>query len=186
MIDLDPTKITFLILAAMTTVSAFRVVTVPRLMHAALWLGLTFVMLAGVFLTLGAEFLAAAQVLIYVGAVTTIILFGVMLSEAAEIRGRATMAETSGDAAPPRVMLRGVLPVLSVAAFAGVMIFVYGQVPWPALPAGFETDTVSMIGRALFTDFVIPFELAAVLLLVALVGAIVIAIRDDAKEEESP
>lgn len=153
-------------------------------MHAALWLGLTFVMLAGVFLTLGAEFLAAAQVLIYVGAVTTILLFGVMLSEAAEIRGRATQAEMTGAAAPPRTQARGLLPMLAVAVFAGIMIFVYGQVQWPATPAGFEPDTVSMIGRALFTDFVIPFELAAVLLLIALVGAIVIAIRDDVKEEE--
>lgn len=153
-------------------------------MHAALWLGLTFIMLAGVFLVMGAEFLAAAQVLIYVGAVTTIILFGVMLSEAAEIRGRSTTVESTGEEEPPQVMRRGVLPMLAVAVFAGVMIFIYGQVPWPAIPAGFQTDTVAMIGRALFTDFVIPFELAAVLLLIALVGAIVIAIRDDVKEEE--
>lgn len=180
--ELDPTKITFLVLAALTTVSAFRVVTTPRLMHAALWLGLTFVMLAGVFLTLGAEFLAAAQVLIYVGAVTTIILFGVMLSEAADVRGRVPTPE---GAAPPGTKRGGLLPVLAVAAFAGIMIFVYRQVPWPGTAAGFEADTVSMIGRALFTDFVIPFELAAVLLLVALVGAIVIAVRDDVKEEES-
>src|SRR5690625_3992384 len=117
--ELDPTKITFLVLAALTTVSAFRVVTTPRLMHAALWLGLTFVMLAGVFLTLGAEFLAAAQVLIYVGAITTIILFGVMLSEAAEIRGRR--AATSGGSSPAGA--RGnLLPVVAVTAFAGVMI----------------------------------------------------------------
>src|SRR5690625_724610 len=165
----------------MTVVSAFRVVTSPRLMHAALWLGLTFVMLAGVFLTLGAEFLAAAQVLIYVGAITTIILFGVMLSEAAEIRGRR--AATSGGSSPAGA--RGnLLPVVAVTAFAGVMIFVYGQVPWPTIPTGFEEDTVRMIGRALFTDFVIPFELAAVLLLIALVGAIVIAVRDDGRKEQ--
>lgn len=182
--ELDPTKLAFLILAAATTVSAFRVVTAPRLMHAALWLGLTFVMLAGIFLVMGAEFLAAAQVLIYVGAVTTIILFGVMLSEAAEIRGRATSVEATGQAEAPKTRGRGLLPMLGVAAFAGVMMFVYGQVPWPAVPAGFQEDTVAMIGRALFTDFVIPFELAAVLLLIALVGAIVIAIRDDSKEEE--
>lgn len=178
--DLDPTKVVFLVLAAAAVVSAFRVVTAPRLMHAALWLGLTFIMLAGVFLVMGAEFLAAAQVLIYVGAVTTIILFGVMLSEAAEIRGRG--AESEDERPQPRS--RGLLPMLAVAAFVGVMVFIYGQVPWPTVPKGFESDTVPMIGRALFTDFVIPFELAAVLLLIALIGAIVIAIRDDFKGEE--
>src|SRR5690625_6156591 len=117
--ELDPTKITFLVLAALTTVSAFRVVTTPRLMHAALWLGLAFVMLAGVFLTLGAEFLAAAQVLIYVGAVTTIILFGVMLSEAAELRGRAP-GDPEQSPAPTRRPGRAVLPLVAVAAFAGI------------------------------------------------------------------
>ncbi len=86
--EFDPSRITFIVVSAIAVVSAFRVVTAPKIMHAALWLGLTFLMLAGVFLVMGAEFLAAAQVLIYVGAITTIILFGIMLSEAAEVRGR--------------------------------------------------------------------------------------------------
>src|SRR5690606_18974068 len=85
---MDVTRIVFLALAAVAIVSAFRVVTAPKIMHAALWLGFTFFVVAGVFVTLGAEFLAAAQVLVYVGAVTTIILFGIMLSQAAEVRSR--------------------------------------------------------------------------------------------------
>lgn len=187
----DPTRLAFLALAAIAVVAAYRVVTTPRIMHAALWLGLTFIMLAGVFLVMGAEFLAAAQVLIYVGAVTTIILFGIMLSEAAEIRGRAAdddeaaaAVEPSQTAPRPRGLIRQtIIPIVAVVAFAGVLIFAYASVPWPDTPAGFEDDTVSIIGRALFTDFVVPFELAAVLLLIALVGAIVIAVRDDEKKE---
>src|SRR5690625_1685148 len=181
--DFDPSRITFIVLSAVAIISAFRVVTVPRLMHAALWLGLTFAMLAGVFLVLGAEFLAAAQVLIYVGAITTIILFGIMLSEAAEIRGRGAAA-TQVEPEQPAFFRRAVLPVVTVLAFAGVMIFVYGQVAWPTTAAGLGDDTVRLIGRALFTDFVVPFELAAVLLLIALIGAIVIAVRDDDRKEQ--
>lgn len=181
--EFDPTRIVFIALSAIAVVSAFRVVTAPKIMHAALWLGLTFLMLAGVFLVMGAEFLAAAQVLIYVGAITTIILFGIMLSEAAEVRGRGA-APVPTEPEQPAFFRRTVLPVVAVAAFVGVMLFIYGQAAWPETPAGFEEDTVRMIGRALFTDFVIPFELAAVLLLIALVGAIVIAVRDDGRKEQ--
>ncbi|MFS8543534.1 MAG: NADH-quinone oxidoreductase subunit J [Limnochordales bacterium] len=179
---MDVARIAFLALAAVAVVSAYRVVTAPKIMHAALWLGFTFLLVAGVFVTMGAEFLAAAQVLVYVGAVTTIILFGIMLSEAAEVRG----GREPVPAAPPEGQAfwrRGVLPVVATLAFAAIMVFVYANVPWPAL-TGIAGDSVAQIGRALFTNFVIPFELAAVLLLIALVGAIVIAVRDDNKEEQ--
>jgi len=63
-------------------------------------------------------------------------------------------------------------------------VVVYSQVSWPDAPAGLGGDTVRMIGRALFTDFIIPFELAAVLLLIALIGAIVIAVRDNGRREQ--
>lgn len=181
--ELDPTRIVFIALSAIAVVSAFRVVTAPKIMHAALWLGLTFLMLAGVFLVMGAEFLAAAQVLIYVGAITTIILFGIMLSEAAEVRARGA-APAAVAAESPAFFRRTVLPIVAVAAFVGIMLFVYTQAAWPETPAGFQEDTTRMIGRALFTDFVVPFELAAVLLLIALVGAIVIAVRDDGRKEQ--
>ncbi|OUM92553.1 MAG: hypothetical protein BAA04_00465 [Firmicutes bacterium ZCTH02-B6] len=178
---MDVTRIVFLALAAVAVVSAYRVVTAPKIMHAALWLGFTFFLVAGVFLTLGAEFLAAAQVLVYVGAVTTIILFGIMLSQAAEVRSR--------DPLPSELLegmafwRRGVLPVVATVAFVAIMVMVYLRASWPA-PTGGVADTVRLIGSALFTTYVIPFELAAVLLLIALVGAIVLAIRDDDKEEQ--
>ncbi|MBO8141544.1 MAG: NADH-quinone oxidoreductase subunit J [Firmicutes bacterium] len=180
---MDLSRVTFLTLAALATVSAFRVVTASKIMHAALWLGFTFLMVAGVFLTMGAEFLAAAQVLIYVGAVTTIILFGIMLSEAAEVRGgRDPVAPTTPKG--PAIIRRFILPIVATLAFAAIMIFVYSQAPWPDASAAPAGDTVRLLGSALFTDYVVPFELAAVLLLVALVGAIAIAVRDDHKEEQ--
>mgnify|MGYP001131905573 CR=1 FL=1 len=178
---MDATRIAFIVLAAVAVVSAFRVVTAPKIMHAALWLGFTFMLVAGVFVTLGAEFLAAAQVLVYVGAVTTIILFGIMLSQAAEVRSRDPLQRERLEGAA--FWRRGVLPVLATVAFVAIMVTVYMRVPWPAPPGG-VIDTVRLIGSALFTTYVIPFELAAVLLLIALVGAIVLAVRDDNKEEQ--
>lgn len=179
----DPTRFAFIALSAVALISAFRVVTAPKIMHAALWLGLTFLMLAGVFLVLGAEFLAAAQVLVYVGAVTTIILFGIMLSEAAEVRARAG-AHAPAETEPPAFFRRVVMPVVAVAAFVGIMIFVYAQSPWPEATGVPQEDMTRLVGRALFTEFVVPFELAAVLLLVALVGAIAVAVRDDGRKEQ--
>lgn len=178
----DPTRLAFIALSAMAVVSAFRVVTAKKLMHAALWLGLTFLMLAGVFLVMGAEFLAAAQVLVYVGAVTTIILFGIMLSEAAELRGRTEAAVAAAES--PAFFRRVVLPVVAVVAFVGIMALVYTRTAWPVTVSPAEEDMTRIIGRALFTDFVVPFELAAVLLLVALVGAIVVSVRDDGRKEQ--
>lgn len=178
---MDLARMAFLALAAVAVVSAFRVVTAPKIMHAALWLGFTFFLVAGVFITLGAEFLAAAQVLVYVGAVTTIILFGIMLSQAAEVRSRepVPVEPLEGTA----LWRRGVLPVVATVAFVAIMIMVYLRAPWPT-PATGAVDTVRLIGSALFTTYIIPFELAAVLLLIALVGAIVLAVRDDDKEEQ--
>ncbi|HEY8418739.1 MAG TPA: NADH-quinone oxidoreductase subunit J [Limnochordales bacterium] len=179
---MDLARIAFVALAAVALVSAFRVVTAPKIMHAALWMGFTFFLVAGLFVVMGAEFLAAAQVLVYVGAVTTIILFGVMLSEAAEVRG-------AGAPVPAEVpqgstfWRRHILPVVATLALIGLMVFVYTSVPWP-LMGGVGGDTVAQVGRALFTTYVVPFELAAVLLLIALIGALVIAIRDDHREEQ--
>jgi len=180
---MDVTRFAFLALAAVAVVSAFRVVTAPKIMHAALWMGFTFFLVAGLFVVMGAEFLAAAQVLVYVGAVTTIILFGIMLSEAAEVRGGRASVAAAEVPQGSTFWRRHVLPVVATLAFVGIMVAVYTSVPWPPM-AGVGGDTVPQIGRALFTTYVVPFELAAVLLLIALIGAIVIAIRDDHREEQ--
>lgn len=178
---MDTTLVMFYVLAAAALFSAYRVVTDPKIMHAALWLGATFLAVAGVFLLLTAEFLAAAQVLIYVGAVTTLIVFGIMLSNIEEV--------VSEDEAPwyRRVLGalspagRGGLALAVAAGFTGVMLWVYGQAAgtWPAAPAGEVADNVGALGSALFTRFAVPFEIASVILLAALVGAIILATREE-------
>lgn len=174
---MDTTTLVFIILSVLGLVAAYRVVTSPNIMHSALWLGFTFVVIAGVFLLLNAEFLAAAQVLVYVGAVTTIIVFGIMLSESEELKGRpegGLLQRLSGFAA----LRRGVLPVVAAVGFAAVMLRIYGRAGLRDLQPVELGDTTAALGRSLFGPFVIPFELAAVVLLVALVGAIVIATKE--------
>lgn len=178
---MDSTTWAFLILAVVAAVSAFRVVTAPRIMHAALWMGAAFIAVAGVFLVLNAEFLAAAQVLIYVGAVTTIIIFGIMLSEPGEIKDKDNAAASQPPAASAG-WRRGVLPLLAAVVLAVVMISVYWRSGWSRMtPSELLADNTRSLGLEMFTDFVLPFELAAILLLVALVGAIVMATKEAGK-----
>jgi len=168
----------FLAVAAVTLFSAYRVVVSRKIMHAVLWLGLTFFGVAGIFLLLGADFLAAAQVLVYVGAVTTIIIFGIMLSTPEELRGPSSDAGSDADspAAPTR---RSFLPLLTAIGFAAVMVALVNRGEWPSPPGSVATDTPRLLGEALFTRFVIPFEVASVVLLVALVGAIALALKEE-------
>lgn len=173
---MDTTLAVFFGLAIVAVVATIGVVTAARIMHAALWMGLAFVAVAGVYLVLNADFLAAAQVLVYVGAITTIIVFGIMLSEAADIVGRRThpSVETSS------VWRRGIIPLVVTGLFTALMVGVYLRTGWRGpMPAQVLEDTTHAIGTALFRDFVIPFELAAILLLVALVGAIVMASKEE-------
>lgn len=173
---MDTTLAVFFVLAIMAVVATIGVVTSARIMHAALWMGLAFVAVAGVYLVLNADFLAAAQVLVYVGAITTIIVFGIMLSEAADILGRHSGPAGDGSGA----WRRGIVPLLVTGLFTALMVGVYLRTGWrDPMPAQALEDTTRAIGSALFRDFVIPFELAAILLLVALVGAIVMASKEE-------
>src|SRR5690625_6668463 len=87
----------FLFVAVITLVGAWRVVVSERIMHSALWLALTFFGTAVSFLMLNADFVAAAQVLVYVGAITVLLIFGVMLSGATEVRGSSDMTFRSEE-----------------------------------------------------------------------------------------
>lgn len=172
----------FIFVAAATLLGAYRVVVSQRMMHAALWLGFTFLGVAGIFLLLGADFLAAAQVLIYVGAITTILIFGIMLSAVDDLRGGSGQTfwqKVKLQFASPR---KGLLPLLAAGGFAAVMLVLFNGTVWPDLVEQGSLDTVRRIGATLFREYVIPFEVASVVLLAALVGAIAVAMREEKSE----
>lgn len=161
----------FLAIAVITLVAAWRVVVSEKIMHAALWLGLTFFGVAATFLMLSADFVAAAQILVYVGAITVLLIFGIMLSEGAVSARRAEGRFPYG---------RKVAPIGAAVGFAALMVYLYHQARLrQAPPVEVATDTPRAIGTLLFSDYVIPFEVASLVLLVGLVGAIVLAMREE-------
>jgi len=172
----------FLAIALVTLFSAYRVVTTHKIMHAALWLGLTFVGVAGIFLLLGADFLAAAQVLVYVGAITTIIIFGIMLSSVEDLRGESFDNVWKRLSSRLTSSRRGIWPLLAAVGLAAAMVIVVSRGQWPASPHAPALDTPRLLGEALFTRFVIPFEAASIVLLVALIGAIALALKAERTE----
>ena len=146
--------------------SAVLVVTTRNVIHAALWLVVCFGALAGCYLVLTAEFVAWVQVLIYIGAIVVLMLFGAMLTRAPIGRAQDLDSRNRPVAALAGLATGGVLLVLVVSAFKGA------YVDHTAVGDG------KVIGTALFRFFVLPFELASVLLLAALVGAVVLTRRD--------
>lgn len=155
--------IAFWVLAAVIVGAALAVVFLRNIVHAALFLVLCFFTIAGIFVILSADFLAAAQVLIYVGAIAVLIIFAIMLTREAQ-RG-----SPSGRLRLPALML-GLL-------FLATMVFVVLSTDWQVIAEIPDQPTTSAIAQALFSaeeGFVLPFEIAAALLLAAIIGAIVL------------
>ena len=164
------TVVAFWMLAVITVGSALGTAAVRNLIHAVVFLVISFTGVAGLYITLSADFLAVTQVLIYVGAISILVLFAIMLTP------RGDRGNQEGFLRLPAVLLSGVL--------AATMIFVALDTDWNISDrAGFE-DTATDIGEALLDKFVLPFEIASVLLLVAMLGAIVLVRPEGAVEEE--
>lgn len=147
-------------LGALAVGSTLGIVLTRNLLHAVLWLILGFVAMAGLFLTLTADFVAVAQVLIYAGAISILMIFAVMLTPSS--------ARFNSDTVffGPGFILGGLV--------AAVMAFVAFTVPWAEADNGGFTTTVDLIGEALLNRWALPFEIASVLLIVAMIGAIVL------------
>ena len=161
-------KIIFLIVAMLTLISALRVVTTGNLVHAALWLVATLSGVAVIFALLQASFLAVVQVVVYIGAIAILFIFAVMLTRK-EMRDRG-----------PQLNKNWWFGALLAAVTFGGLFFLLQS--WSgmgtsaaALPSDF--DAVSLLGNALTspTGYVLPFEVASVLLVAALVGAVYVA-----------
>jgi len=160
-------NVAFGLIAAMMIFSAFRVVTTANVVHAAVYLVMVLAGVAAQFILLGAEFVAVTQVLVYIGAIVVLFLFGIML----------TRAPMEGQEKPGRDnwVLGGLSGLL--------LVWVMGVALWDGfgkdkLPADLAPTSTAALSDSIFGEYLIPFEVVSLLLLAALVGAIVIARRD--------
>ena len=161
-------QIVFLIVALFTLVSGFLVVTSRNLVHAALWLVATLFGVAVTYSLLHANFLAVVQVVVYIGAIAILFIFAVMLTRK-DMRDRGPQMNRNWWAGALLAVLTFVGLIFLLQSWSGI------STTASAIPAGF--DAVTEIGNALTSAdaFVLPFEIASVLLLAALVGAVYVA-----------
>ena len=159
---MSATEIVFLLFAALAVGSALLAMTSSQLVHSALWLVVTLGAVAGCFVLLTAEFVAWAQVLVYVGSIVVLVIFALMLTRqqstvSAEVTGNRWAAAVLGLVASVG------LGATVIAGFAGERI------------EGRQIGTAGSLGDAIFNDWVLPFEILSAVLLAALVGAIVLS-----------
>ncbi len=159
-------EIIFYLFAAITVLSAVFVVTTKNVIYSAFSLLLTFFGVSGIYVLLGADFLAVVQIMVYVGGILILLLFGVML----------TNKITNVDI---RTGTAHLLPAsLVIALLAGTTVSIMIFTNWKSEPAQVPVTTTKAIGNLLLTQYVLIFELLGILLLIALIGAASIARRD--------
>lgn len=163
--------IAFFILSIFAIGGAVFMINLTKVMHMALSLAFTFLSIAGIYFLLDAEFLSVVQILIYTGAVTVLMIFGIMLTK---------HREESRESKRP---LHELFALLMVVLLFGIIILTIYQVPIDTeTNSQLKENHVAKLGEMIFTDYVIPFELTSVLLLVALIGAILLAKREEKEE----
>ena len=165
--------VSFYILAAVTVLSALMVITRRNPMHAALWLLVTFLALAGIYLLLNAEFVAAMQVIIYVGGVLVLYIFVIMLvdlSKEASLRAAFHKQKQLISAVVFAVL---VMAVVLLVSRGGIVPFSVEAASATAV----GSDSTRAFAKELFLTYLYPFEIASVLLLVAMIGSVILARR---------
>jgi NADH-quinone oxidoreductase subunit J len=158
-------QIVFIVLSAITLIGALGVVTNRNLFRCALFLILSFVGVAGLYLLLEAEFLAMVQILVYIGAISILIIFAIMLSR----RLMAPEFRASNE--------QWIWALAAAVALFAILAFILLKVSWPITSAPAPENAISVLGQALVSpdQYLLVFEVASVLLVVALVGAVIIA-----------
>lgn len=164
--DYGITPYLFYLFAFMIVVSGILVVTLRDIFHCALMLVICMFSVAAIYVLLGADFIAAVQVLIYVGAVSVLLIFAIMLT--ARVSGIGIRQQN--EQVP--------LALLATLAFMGITVFGLGKTIWNVKSTAPPEETVMPLGKLLMTVYVVPFEIVSLVLLAALIGAIVIARRD--------
>jgi len=163
-------NVAFYLLAAAMALAAIGVVRSQNVVHAALFLVVVLAGAAGLYILVAAEFVAWVQVLIYIGAIVILFLFGIMLTRA-PMRSTGSLDNTQKwAAAVVSLFLFGVITALLVDAYGGKEIKLKDKLV--------VLGNSNTVGTAIFRDYLVPFEVVSMLLLAALVGAVVIARRD--------
>lgn len=168
--------VSLILLSAMMTAAAMGVVLLPNIVYSAFLLGAVFISISGMYVLLNADFVAAAQVLIYVGAVNVLILFAIML-----VNKRQPYKEVKSS-----LLRNGITAVVCLALFTLLTVMITST-GWQLTPVvAVVPSTLVLMGKHFFTDYLLPFELASVLLLVALIGAIILARREFIPDLQEP
>ncbi|MDI6803159.1 MAG: NADH-quinone oxidoreductase subunit J [Bacteroidota bacterium] len=160
--------IVFFILAATSIISAILVITRRSPIVSVVYLVFNFIMLAIIYLTLHAQFIAVIQVIVYAGAIMVLFLFVVLLLNL----GKEEML-TEKITYKKRIAI-GLAVVMLVQIIIGLTTS-FGEYPNRLSPLATQIGTVEHIGKVLFTDYLLPFEIASILLLAAIIGAVVLA-----------
>ena len=155
-------EVIFYFVAGLTVIGALGVVTARNVVHSALFLILSLIAVAAVFILLAAEFLAIVQVMVYGGAVTILILFAMMLT-----RVRDLPKALNGPQTP--------FAFVAAVAFGITTIVAIANTKFPGESEEINVISFDSIGDSLFTTWAVPFEIASLVLLVALMGAIILA-----------
>ena len=153
--------LSFYAMAAVTVIAALLVVFLRNLFHAVLFLVVSFIGVAGLYLTLNSPVLAALQLLVYAGAIAVLTIFAIFLT-----RDAMTQGNIPGPFQAPALA--------AAVALLAVFAYVFNVTSWPQAPSVPPDFGIDRLGDALFLVYAFPFELASVVLLVAMVGAIVL------------
>jgi NADH:ubiquinone oxidoreductase subunit 6 (subunit J) len=160
----------FLALAGVMLGAALLVVLGRNIIRSGLWMILSFAALAGIYALLGATLVAAAQVLIYIGAISVLVLFAIMLTQSKAGPAKLVFHHQAWAAAIASIMLAVILMVVILAT------------QWPLAAEGPIFVTAQTIARLLFGNYVLAFEVVSVLLLAAVIGGVFLAKREDAPD----
>lgn len=167
----DPASYLYMLFAILSIGGGVVMLNSAKVVHMVASLAVTFVSLAGLYLMLGADFVAFVQVLIYVGAVSILMIFGIMLTKHRQ--------EQEQEEAAASGRLHEILAAAGVLALFGVIYYAIQKATFPDAPAAEAGNSTLEIGKLLMSRYAIPFEIMAVLLTAAFVGAIVIAKREE-------
>jgi NADH-quinone oxidoreductase subunit J len=160
-------NIAFFVFALLAIGGAIFMLSFTKVVHMVIALAMTFISLAGLYVILDAEFVAFVQILIYAGAISILMIFGIM------------MTKHQGEEVEPKRPVYNTLLFIGSLGLFGILFYAIQNVTLPAGDFKAAGDNTMEIGKLLFNQHVIPFEIMSVLLTVAFIGAIVVAKREE-------